>query len=230
MPEKEDLLTSLREQMARVESGVGTIASSAETDDVPRCMKRRGTSSPAAKSEKAGTEDQRATGTFSDIEKASVPEKPKDVSADAAFKRMVDLISHAMRTESELRRRLKREGFPDASIAPALARAKDCNLVNDEIFAEQFTLSRRSRNMGFNRIRRDLLAKGVDPIRYAFWQELQDEMSPENQFAEALDYASRHIPSSKHPGKSLYAALIRRGYPANIASRVVRELDLSLYD
>ena len=84
--------------------------------------------------------------------------------------------------------------------------------------------------MGFDRIKRDLAIKGIDPTGYAFWQELKEESSPEGEFAEALGYASRHLPSSKHPGRSLYASLMRRGYAASIASRVVRELGYSLYE
>ena len=156
--------------------------------------------------------------------------KQVDTSEDGAFKRMVDLISHTMRSERELRQRLRKEGYPEASIAPAMQRAKACGLVNDEIFAEQFTLSRRERSMGFDRIKRDLAAKGIDPTRYAFWRELMEESSPDDQFAEALDYASRHLPTSKHPGRSLYASLMRRGYSAGTATRVVRELGYSLYE
>ena len=242
MTDKAEILAALRAQMAHVEATAGQGSATPSDDGKPRRSLRRGPLLDAD-SDNTGSSDchvlvgegdgeehidsSRAIGDASPKRTSS---KQVDTTDDGAFKRMVDLISHTMRTERELRQRLRKEGFPEASITPAIQRAKACGLVNDEVFAEQFTLARRDRNMGFDRIKRDLAAKGINPTGYAFWQELREESSPEDEFAEALDYASRHLPTSKHPGRSLYASLMRRGYPAGTASRVVRELGYSLYE
>ena len=243
MTDKAEILAALRAQMAHVEATAGQGSETPSDDGKPRRSLRRGPLLDADSDNKGRAHCYGSNDDGSDMEEHGdslraigdasskrISSKQVDTSEEGAFKRMVDLISHTMRTERELRQRLRKEGFPEASIAPAIQRAKACGLVNDEIYAEQFTLARRERNMGFDRIKRDLAIKGIDPTGYAFWQELKEESSPEGEFAEALGYASRHLPSSKHPGRSLYASLMRRGYAASIASRVVRELGYSLYE
>ena len=157
------------------------------------------------------------------------PEATPDRSPEGAFARVVVLVSHAPRTSADLKARLKREGFPNESIDEAITRATACLLVNDEVYAEAYARSREGRGIGIDRIRRDLKAKGIDVGMFPFWEEFVAEHDADEQFAQALAWAQHHIPTSKHPGKSLYEALLRRGFSPSVAFKVLSRLDLSVY-
>ncbi len=146
-----------------------------------------------------------------------------------AFSRIVQIISRFPKTSSELRTKLIREGYASRDVEDALNRACDCLLVNDEAYAQSYTLSKQSASYGRFRIKQDLLRKGINVEEYEFWDELQTEDAADEEFVNALAFAQRHIPHSKHPGKSLFQALIRRGYSASCAYKVLEALGINPY-
>ena len=225
MADTSETLATLRASIARIESGQGSGSFAPDTSGASSFRSKRVTS------------DVDQEGALSDVEdfdgvanaKSRAVKDNSQASPDEAFARIVELVSHAPRTTGDVRRRLKSERYPDTSIAPAVERARDCLLLDDGHFAEQYALSRLGRGFGMERIKRELREKGIDVQSYPFWDELEDEYGAETEMERALAYAEAHMPTSKHPGKSLYAALIRRGFTSRCASETVRKVGLNLY-
>ena len=208
MPADADTLEALRRRIAQVEQRRSPLSPSADSDSEPAETRNR----PGGKRRRADDSD--------DDEG-----KPKDVGPDAAFNRCVALISHSPRTTKEMRDRLKREGFPPASVDSAVGRALTCGLLDDGNYAEQYALTRISRGYGLRRIKDELARKGIDAERCDFWSDLQEEQDGDAEFRAALAFAKGKTFSSKHPDQALFAALVRRGYSTSCAYRVIRSMN-----
>lgn len=154
--------------------------------------------------------------------------KAREVHKDA-FARLVELVSRAPKTAHEARERLVREGYAGVQADAAVERARACLLINDEAYAQAYVLARKERGYGAFRIRQDLSAKGIDVTQYEFWDEACGAEARDAEYEEALRWARGHVPSSKHPARSLHAALMRRGFGSVCAFRVLEELGLDPY-
>jgi regulatory protein len=83
-------------------------------------------------------------------------------SEDEAFKRAVQFLSYRARSESELRVKLARSGFPPKIVASTLEKLRSLKLIDDEIFARSFAQARiENRGYGPLRLERELRQKGV---------------------------------------------------------------------
>ena len=227
MPDKAETLAALRAKLSALEAGQGSAGAAYDQpeESSPPCA----VTDHAASSEVRESKDSAAAGQ-EDLEASSkVPSAP-DLSPEGAFQRIVRLVGHAPRSSGDLRTRLFKEGYPAASITPAIERARACLLVDDERFAEQYALSRLEKGYGLERVRRELREKGLDPVSYAFWDDISERYDSDTEYERALAFAKQHHASSKHPGRSLYAALLRRGFSGRCAIRVLSELGLGLYD
>lgn len=208
MPGREETLAELRGRIAAVQQGEGSASRMSSDDESAGMRKRSGGRSKAAKNKEA-----------------EGVEKPKDFGPEACFSRAVALISAAPRTCRDLSFRLKREGFPSPSVDAAIERAKNCALLDDESYAEQYAMIRLSRGYGLRRIADELSGKGIDVTRYEFWADLREEHDGDAEYEAALSFARGRTFSSKNPDKALFAALVRRGYSTSCAYRVVRSIN-----
>ena len=208
MPSQRDTIDALKRRIAELEQNTSSAASSAESEG----------RAAGARTRVGGSSRKKAEGEHADEE--------KDTSPEAAFTRAVSLISHAPRTSRDLSTRLKREGFPEASVSAAIERAKRCGLLDDVSYAEQFAETRLARGYGLNRISQELARKGIDVESLGFWHGLREEQDPDAEYEAALAFARGRTFTSKHPGQALFAALMRRGYSSSCAYRVIRAMNL----
>ncbi|HKP75481.1 MAG TPA: RecX family transcriptional regulator, partial [Longimicrobiaceae bacterium] len=75
----------------------------------------------------------------------------------------LSLLSYRARSAAELKRRLKRKGFDDATSASTVERLDELGVVDDAAFAESFVRDRvRLRPHGVRRLGQELRARGVD--------------------------------------------------------------------
>ena len=218
MPTREETLAALRQRISAVEQD-GTSTNSKKT-----AVSNRDAGMPehsGVSAEETLEED----GSSKKGRKAQDDGKPQDLGPETAFSRAVALISAAPRTSRDVADRLKREGFPASSISSAIDRATACGLLDDAVYAEQYTLTRLSRGYGLHRISEELHRKDIPVETLEFWRNLKEERDAEAEFEAALAFARAKTFSSKHPDKALFAALVRRGYSTSCAYRVVRSVN-----
>ena len=152
---------------------------------------------------------------------------------EAAYRTLLRTLERRSFAVAELRRTLVRKGHPKDAVEAALARGVRAGLLDDAAFAVRFVQSRTERGRGPLRIRRDLLALGVDTavIERALVAALPPDHDPELA-AEVLArkrLAQLHgLPSSVQL-RRVTAYLGRRGFSGravtDMVRRVVREPD-----
>ena len=150
------------------------------------------------------------------------------ISIDERRARLVaaDLLSRRAWTRAELTRRLRRRGATEAIAADVVADLAARGYVDDAAFARHWVATRSARGYGAARLRAELRARGVAaPLVEAAVAEL----GVPSVLARARSVAERRRPALRDVEPARAAArlrdhLMRRGYSAGIAARVVREV------
>ena len=148
---------------------------------------------------------------------------------DAARARAValDLLSRKARTRLDLQDRLHRRGAPRAVAEAVVGDLEARGYVDDRAFAVNWVESRtRGRAIGSRRLREELLQKGV--ARPLVEATLAAALTETDEAARARAAAARRLPGLERAApdqvaRRLYDYLVRRGFPADVARRVVRE-------
>ena len=123
------------------------------------------------------------------------------------------------RSEQEIRTRLRRSQYDEATIQKVLDTLGLHDLVSDERFAEQWVHS-RSRKYGKNRIAQELRMKGVTG------QEAQaalDTVPEEEEYQRCLEQAKRLCRKFQNDPKKIALSLTRKGYAWAMARRAAEE-------
>jgi len=145
------------------------------------------------------------------------PSDPHDPAA--ALERALRILAAAGQTTARLRARLRRAGYADDAVEPALRRLTELRYIDDRAYA----VSRMRRRIESGRGRRviaaelrqrgvpdevvDELVRGVDP---------DEELELAKRAAQRLIHAHRED-SPAHGRDLVLAALVRRGYPPGLA-------------
>ncbi len=136
------------------------------------------------------------------------------------------LLTAAPRTHAELATALRRRGVPEDAAQAVLSRFAEVKLIDDATFARAWVESRHhGRGLAGRALRDELRRKGVgsDDIASAL-----AELDPGQELATARELVARRLPGTRgQPGpvrmRRLVGLLARKGYPAGLAYRVVRE-------
>src|SRR5580704_9335288 len=136
------------------------------------------------------------------------------------------LLTVAPRTQAQLADALRRRGVPDDAAAAVLTRFAEVKLIDDAMFARAWVDSRHhGRGLASRALGAELRQRGVpqDDIQAAL-----SELDPEQELATARDLVARRMRSTAgQPAdariRRLAGMLARKGYPAGLAYRVVRE-------
>jgi regulatory protein len=136
------------------------------------------------------------------------------------------MLTAAPRTRAQLAEALRRRGVPGGAAAAVLSRFAEVKLIDDAMFARAWVDSRhRGRGLASRALRAELRQRGLatDDIQAAL-----AELDPEQELATARDLVERRLPSTADvptPARMrrLVGMLARKGYPAGLAYRVVRE-------
>ncbi len=137
-----------------------------------------------------------------------------------------DLLSRRPWTRAGLEARLRRRGAPADVAAAAVADLAVRGLLDDAAFARQWVEARAARGYGPVRLRAELRARGVEA---SLVEAALDALDPDQALERARALARRRLPASGGARPERRAArladiLRRRGFPADVVGRVVREL------
>jgi regulatory protein len=136
------------------------------------------------------------------------------------------LLTSAPKTRAQLAAALRRRGVPEAAANAVLGRFADVGLIDDAMFARVWVESRHhGRGLARRALAAELAQRGVEPadIRAAV-----DRLSPESELATARALVEHRLASTRSQpaparARRLVGMLARKGYPAGLAYRVVRE-------
>ena len=165
----------------------------------------------------------------------SVPGSPADGRPDGkltddpeAAARLIclRLLTAAPRTRAQLATALRRRGIPDDAAGSVLGRFADVGLIDDAQFARAWVESRHhGRGLARRALAAELRQRGVaaDDVRAAV-----GTLGPDEEIATARRLVDRKLSATRgQPAgvrtRRLVATLARKGYPAPLAFRVVRE-------
>ena len=139
----------------------------------------------------------------------------------------LQLLTFAPRTRAQLAGALRKRGIPDEVAAEVLGRFEDVGLIDDAAFARAWVESRHySRGLAGRALSAELKQRGVaaDAISAAIDEQLSPdaEASAARRLIERKLTATRGLPPEQRT-RRLAGLLARKGYPAGLAFRVIRE-------
>jgi len=164
-----------------------------------------------------------AGGVLPPDEEALGPEADQEA---VARKILLDQLTGSARSRSELSVKLARKGVPDEVAGRLLDRFEEVGLVDDQAFARAWVQSRQpGKGLARRALAQELRRKGVDDevARTAL-----DEVDPEDEVAAARALVRRRLRTvgaleRDTAVRRLSGMLARKGYPADVCFRVVRE-------
>jgi regulatory protein len=136
------------------------------------------------------------------------------------------LLAGRPRTRTELADTMRRRGVPDEAAAAVLARFTDAGLIDDAAFARAWVESRHhNRGLARRALSAELKQRGVDG------QDIDAAVSaldPAGELATARRLVAKAMRASRGKPlptriRRLTGLLARKGYPAPVAYRIVRE-------
>ena len=135
-------------------------------------------------------------------------------------------LEHAPRPRAELAAPLSDRGVPDDVAELVLGRFTEVGLIDDAVFAELWVSSRhRGRGLAGRALGQELRRKGVDDDGV---REAVEGLDPAQEEATARALVDRKLRSTRGLAtdarvRRLAGMLARKGYPAGLAFRVVKE-------
>ena len=137
------------------------------------------------------------------------------------------LLTLAPRTRAQLADALRKRGIPDETADEVLSRFEDVGLIDDAAFARAWVESRHyGRGLAGRALSAELKQRGVaaDEIRAA----IEERLGPDAEASAARRLVDRKLDSTRslppeQRTRRLAGMLARKGYPAGLAFRVIRE-------
>ena len=145
---------------------------------------------------------------------------------DVARQICLHQLEFAPRTRAELAAVLRKKGVEDDVAEQVLGRFAEVGMIDDALFAQMWVTSRhRGRGLAGRALSQELRRKGVDDSAIADAVAILD---PEQERATARALVDRKLPGTAGLPtdarvRRLAGMLARKGYPAGLAFRVVRE-------
>jgi regulatory protein len=135
-------------------------------------------------------------------------------------------LTLAPRTKAQLARAMARRNVPEDVAERVLERFEEVGLIDDAAFAAAWVDSRHAgRGLGRRALAHELRQRGVpDPLVRA----AVDELDPEQELAAARQLVAQRLPAlarldPRARARRLSGMLVRKGYSAGLAYRVIRE-------
>jgi len=143
-----------------------------------------------------------------------------------ARKILLDQLTGQARSRSELAGKLANKGVPDELAKRLLDRFEEVGLVDDKAFARAWVQSRQpGRGLARRALGEELRRKGVDD---EVARVVLDEVDPDDEVEAARGLVRRRLRTMAQLDRDttvrrLTGVLARKGYPAGVCFRVVRE-------
>lgn len=162
------------------------------------------------------------------------PEEQQEIEHDEQYvqakQRALDYLAHKPRTETEVRRKLRRQEMSEAVMEDVVARLYELNYLDDEAYAEDYVRNRfASKAYGPDRIRRELVERGID--RHIADEAVQELFADKDLIAVAREHAEKRwarLADEDDPRRrkqKLYRYLRRRGFTSSTISPLLDELE-----
>jgi len=139
---------------------------------------------------------------------------------------LLDKLTGQPRTRAELAGLLAEREIPDDVADEVLDRFTDVGLIDDAAFANAWVESRhRGRGLGKRALAQELRRRGVDD---ELARDALDELDPEQEEETARTLVRRKLRSMRALDREvamrrLLGMLARKGYPASVAIRAVKD-------
>jgi regulatory protein len=143
-----------------------------------------------------------------------------------ARKILLDQLTGQARSRSELAGKLAKKGVPGELAERLLDRFEEVGLVDDEAFARAWVQSRQpGRGLARRALAQELRRKGLDE---EVAKVALDEVDPDDEVEAARGLVRRRLRTMANLDRGtavrrLTGMLARKGYPAGVSFRVVRE-------
>jgi len=144
-----------------------------------------------------------------------------------ALQTVFRLLKIRPRSEKEINDRLRKKHFTQPVIAYTLTYLKRHHLIDDNAFAHEWIEARLRKPFGSNRIRYELIEKGIKPE--LIQQNLAAILSHHDEEASLKELAIKQKKKYRNidmdtSRRKLYGYLIRRGFPKENILRTIHEL------
>lgn len=147
-----------------------------------------------------------------------------------AKSKVFQLLKIRLRSENEIRLKLKEKKFTHDVINKTARYFNDIGLIDDTQFAKSWIRSRLKKPFGVHRIIRELQLKGID--KEIIKREIEAATIEDDTYQEhetILDLAERRLSKYKglEPAKQkqrLYGFLSRRGFNLSEIQKVIRKI------
>ncbi len=138
------------------------------------------------------------------------------------------ILNHRFNSEGELRRKLEMKEFARDVIDTTVDRLRREKWLDDARYAAAYVRTRIRKGIGLLRIKRELIAAGVESDTVA--KALDESLPDHDERAAALASAKKRLVVLRRRDndasirQKLVAYLFRQGYDSSLALDVVREL------
>src|SRR5690606_10477936 len=146
-----------------------------------------------------------------------------------AFNKSLDFLSYRMRSENEVRQKLKDKEFGNAVIDEAVKKLYKLNFLDDRAFSEALMQTQiRSSKKGPKAIQQDMQKKGIDK---QMQKDVLADFSEEEQLELAKELAEKIADKEKTKTprqieQKINDSLMRKGYSYSLIKQAVTDLDL----
>lgn len=148
---------------------------------------------------------------------------PEDI--ERCYTAGLRILNYRFNSEAELRAKLDRKEFPHDAIDAAIERLRREKWLDDSRFAAAFVRTRLRKGIGRLRIKRELMAAGVESATIAQALDIPDHDDRAAAIASARKRLAvlRRRDDEDAIRQKLVAYLFRQGYDSSMAMDVVRE-------
>lgn len=137
------------------------------------------------------------------------------------------LLKFRIRSDDEIRTRLKNKKFSEDIIQETVDYLKTNGLIDDDYFAQSWIESRLKKSIGLRRIRQELRLKGIDErIIEDNYAKIKDDYHEEAIISGIIKNKSAKLKNIE-PEKAkrrIYSYLLRRGFSAETVINVLSQL------
>lgn len=162
------------------------------------------------------------------LTKERMEEIERENSAYLAYTTAVDYLSYGLRSEKEVRAKLRDQEIPEAFIEPAIQRLREQKYIDDVIYGESYTRTAMTINRkGPRIIAQELKSKGLDEVTI---MTAMDQYPEEVQLENAQALAEKTLRkqnrvSSREAEQKTRLFLQQKGYDKEIIQQIFDDLD-----
>ena len=145
---------------------------------------------------------------------------------DRCYAAALRILNYRYNSAAELSRKLAAKNFDEEVVAATIARLRDEKWLDDSRFAEAFVRTRMRKRIGRLRIRRELMAAGVDgDVAAGALQHNRDEEGEREAAVAVARKRARNLDLASREGRNkLTAYLLKQGYDMTLIREVIKDM------